>query len=155
MPSDLNRRSIYRSYVNWLSDNDPSLHVFVGENPVAGEYIKCPVSYRSFIRIWDERTSHVGFIPRRTDLCDVCDSYLRKIQHLRKEDESSRLIAEHEMAQWIAHRNLARFERQYYIDMIKEAVDESTRIHISFDYAQKVSYPYSAQQVCFAVNKCY
>lgn len=160
LPSHETRMTVYREYLKYLSRNDPSHDVCVAapsptapngvvKVPVDDVNRRTPVSATTFITIWKSYLPHIRIISPRSDLCDTCVSFLRRVQLLRMDPSESGLQAlTRTMEEWVVHRRIAAEEREYYNKMIREAAEANSPItHLSFDYSQKVSLPYSAQQV--------
>lgn len=94
--------------------------------------LKGAASFSWFRRIWKKDTPYIMTTRRGSDFCDTCTSF-------RKADYQP-----HEL--YVEHRRMAQNERQYYLQQIEKARNDSTEYHLSFDYAQAVSLPHLAQQ---------
>lgn len=114
-----------------------------------------PVSLTTFIRTCNSYPPNIGFISPQSDLCDVCAAFMRRVSIARMNGSAAGGdIARSLFAQWTIHRNLAAQERRHYAEMIKRAANPLAHIiHLSFDYSQKITVPYSAQQILKAYFK--
>lgn len=116
LPSDMNKRTTYDAYVDYLRVHDIPNDVMYAGVPISRDLVdmRRPMSLRSFKRFWKLYWSDkIGFILPRSDLCDVCDNYMRRIQALRRSGANTQTSFEL-MGEWAVHRNLASCERDYY-----------------------------------------
>ncbi len=130
------------------------------------------LSYRSFINIWQSGCEHIMFRGPGTDLCDTCIEITNKLMRNRSEEIQKKLLAE--LNEHVANYSLARDQYKENIvkskkswNVAKNTVKEkilnryskdkfptskvipcSTSItsHYSFDFSQKVHYPFSPYQ---------
>lgn len=147
LPSDVTKRKVYNEYSMASSDM---------YNP-QGEPVRI-FGYREFCRLWAELVPYITVMLPSSDLCFVCQQNANTIMRSANlpEDEKSQRLKEAE-----AHLAHAKLERQYYRNQVKECRDickeladmnpglPNTRdvsMHISFDYAQQILFPYNPQQ---------
>jgi len=154
LPTDVNKRKLYQAYVNYLSTSFSPTDILLNQVPIPAETpnLREPVSYTSFIDLWSTYwKDKVSIIKPRSDLCDVCDNYMRQVMYLRRSGCQTDAATD-VMADWTSHRLLARQERECYQASIVPTID-AHYVHISFDFSQKVRVPFSAQQVGKAFYK--
>jgi len=130
------------------------------------------LGYRSFINVWQSGCEHIMFRGPGTDLCDRCVEITNRLMRTRSEDIQKELLAE--INEHVANYSLARDQYKQNIakskkswDVAKNTVKKkildryskdkfpmskvipcSTSItsHYSFDFSQKVYYPFSPYQ---------
>ena len=100
------------------------------------------ISYKSFVRLWQNLTPHIKFMTPGTDLCEVCELLKRKLQYAQNINEKYK--AELDLKN---HQNEAEKERQYYNNNIKISNEFKETSHICYDWAQNVPIPCSPQQI--------
>lgn len=149
LPAVLNYRSIHRDYQKSLFNSNSKI-----------------LEYRSFVRIWQEMLPHICFSKPRSDLCMTCENFKKTLNQIasdlseEREDEKIRV---HQQA--IEHLENAKKEREYYHNCIKiseknyhvisneqpkiscKPNSRQTSMHYSWDFAQKIPYPFENQQV--------
>ena len=103
----------------------------------------------AFFKVWQDLHTNIGTMKSATDLCFECQQFMTQIvrsAHLSEDEKSAQL------QQAEAHLEMARIERSFYNEQIrecKEAMTEDTtplQTHYSFDYAQQVHFPNNPQQ---------
>jgi hypothetical protein len=149
LSSHLTYRAIWKSYKAAV---DPDLEV----------------SEATFMRLWKKYCSNIQFLTPRSDLCMVCKEMRFNIDRMKQ--ESKRDFVQ----EWADHRAAADKERGVYKESIIAAKKElenvggvealnipgvansvDMKMHISWDFAQSVSYPFSSQQVVNANVNCF
>ena len=96
------------------------------------------MSYKSFVRLWQDRLPSIQFMTSRTDVCDTCERFRGQISAATTED--GKLRANREFAEHIRH---AQSERSCYTeaidnarDALEEDPDDPTFSHLTFDFAE-------------------
>ena len=147
LPSSVTKKKVYNEY-SFLSQE---VHSPVG-TPVR------IFGYREFCRLWAEVVPYISVILPSSDLCFLCQQNATAIMHSANlpEEENSQRLKDAE-----AHLAHAKSERHYYRQQVEKCRETwkllSDRIpgkpnsreltmHISFDYAQQVLFPYNPQQ---------
>ena len=117
------------------------------------------VSYRTFCRVWQQYRPNIRTQNPRTDLCSVCTGNQRSLGAMAKLTEDDQLKLLKASSDHLIH---ADKERQAYKKQIADSragVDKNLKLdphdpcsfdgccHYSFDYAQQVHIPNSAEQV--------
>ncbi|MCP3921994.1 MAG: hypothetical protein GY714_05335 [Desulfobacterales bacterium] len=130
------------------------------------------ISYRSFINIWQSGCEHIMFRGPGTDLCDTCIEITNKLMRTRSEDIQKQLlteinthVADYSLARDQYRQNIAKSKKSWSVAkntakkklLSRYSKDKfptnkvnpcSTSIisHYSFDFSQKVHYPFSPYQ---------
>ena len=147
LPSDVTKRKVYNEY----SDASEDLC-----NP-QGEPVRI-FGYREFCRLWAEVVPYISVMLPSSDLCLICQQNVNAI--MRSANLPENVKSQH-LKEAEAHLAQAKLERQYYRTQVKECRDtlrlitnlnkctSNTRdiaVHISFDFAQQLLFPYNPQQ---------
>ena len=141
LPSDVTKHNIWKSYVTSCVESASN-----------------PVSLTKFKEIWNMYLPQISVMKIASDLCVTCqnnNNLIMKSVNCTEEEKSERLREQE------VHLNQAKECRQYYrkqcdassayINSLtpeqKESDELDGPVHVSFDYAQNLFYPHSAQQV--------
>jgi hypothetical protein len=139
---------------------------------IAGSPSTDVLSYRSFINVWQSGCEHILFRGPGTDLCDTCLTITNKLMRTRSEEGQKLLLSE--INEHVADYSLAREQYKKNIEKSKNSWNKlkktvkkniinqydknkyptskvipcSTTVtaHYSFDFSQKVYYPFSPYQ---------
>ena len=134
LPTDVTTAVVYNKYTHACSASG----------------FRC-ASKSKFYQLWQEVLPHISVSTPSTDLCFTCQRNNLSIQLsgcLSDEVKAQRIAAAQE------HLSLAHSEREYYKAQVKAASEayhskgehEKPRIsHYSYDFAQQVHFPFSAQ----------
>ena len=127
-----------------------------------------PITYRTFLKIWQEELPHIKFNDPRSDLCMTCEDFKKRINQAAAaldEDGEKRQIQIHKDA--IDHLRLVKKERlsyqanakvanEYYrklssgpmsVALLSKPNSKNIMSHYSWDFAQQLHYPFEDQQV--------
>jgi len=130
------------------------------------------ISYRSFINIWQSGCEHIMFRAPGTDLCDTCIEITNKLMRSRSEDVQKQLLIEinehvsnYSLARDQYKQNIVKSKKSWNVakNTLKEKIlnryskdifpsskvipcSTSITSHYSFDFSQKVYYPFSPYQ---------
>ncbi len=74
--TEKNYTSVYEDFVAVSKELDDSTSI---------------ISYKSFIRLWKNLTSHIKFITSGIDLCDTCEALKRSIQYAKNIDKKNKI----------------------------------------------------------------
>ena len=104
--------------------------------------------YHAFRSLWIKCLPHIKFMTPRIDMCHHCEGF--RVSLTNSVTETEKMTT---MQKCTRHIELARLERQYYLDCIQEAETsiannaDAQYGHYTFDFAQSVHIPYHARQV--------
>jgi hypothetical protein len=142
LPSGLPESKVHRSFVEAAQKSDVRV-----------------ISYRTFCRVWKQYRPNIRVQNPRTDLCSVCTANqlnLGTMSNLSEEDQLKLLRAS---SDHLVHANKERVEYKRQITESRTNFDPNLKVgyhepcsfdgfvHYSFDYAQQVHIPSSAEQV--------
>ena len=142
LPSGLPKSKVHRLFLDAAKDSDVRL-----------------VSYRTFCRVWKEYRYNVRVQNPRTDLCSVCTANQIILGAMSKLSEEKQLKLLQTSSDHLIHANKEREEYKRQISESRANLDSSLKMgchepcsfdgcgHYSFDYAQQVHIPTSAEQV--------
>ena len=132
LPSDMSKTKVYKNY----------------KAACVQQQLR-PMKKSAFFKVRQDLHVNIGTMKPATDLCFECQQFMTQIvrsAHLSEDEKSARL------QQAEAHLEMARTERSFYNEQIrecKEGMTEDTtplQMHYSFDYAQQVHFPNNPQQ---------
>lgn len=126
------------------------------------------VGYSLFVEIWQNKLPYITFNNPRTDLCLTCENFkkqLNQIAAVLDEDKERKQVELHQEA--LNHLRHAQKERLYYrahahvaqkncenfITPVEKTLSPNKAnsrdvlMHYSWDFAQKIHYPFEDQQV--------
>jgi hypothetical protein len=142
LPSGLPKSKVHRMFIESAKEVDVRL-----------------VSYQTFCRVWKTYRSNVRIQNPRTDLCSVCTANQMSLGAMSKLSEEVQLKLIEASSKHLIHANKEREEYKRQITESRANVDKSLKMvvhkpcsfdgcsHYSFDYAQQVHIPTSAEQV--------
>ena len=126
-----------------------------GYNTVHQKYLQAcadegeqAAKYHAFRSVWVRCLPHIKFMTPRTDVCHHCESFRVKVMKAITENDKTTTMQE-----FTRHVEMAKLERQYYLDCIHKAEESIANMsipqygHYTFDFAQSVHLPYHARQV--------
>lgn len=127
LPSETTKTSLWRDYV-----------------AAAGEEGRKPCGITCFKDTWQSTIPDVKIMKPATDLCQTCqENNTLIIRSANLPDQ----VKQERMTNAMQHINQARAERDYYRDQCHTPVNNPKCVHLSFDYAQQVHYPFNCQQI--------
>jgi hypothetical protein len=126
-----------------------------------------PVSYRTFLKIWQEDFSHIKFNNPRSDLCMTCEDFKKQLNQVTaildegKEKKQAQIHKKaldhlkHVKKERLLYQATTKVAKKHYKKLIAhETVTESNEpnskdimAHYSWDFAQQIHYPFEDQQV--------
>ena len=159
LPSQYNYLSVWNEYkACFLSNNKETNNIRI-------------VGYDTFRKIWQESFYNVKFQKNRSDLCDFCQEIKDRLKFCEDENETQKILQEYNdhtdivlKARSIYNEEIDNAKSQWHLlpfEKRKEVLNNLSKyedqkeqepcslkivMHYSFDYAQKVHYPYSSQQ---------
>ena len=140
LPSNTSKRDVYDIYIKeWQN----IVYGIKNEFPEKFKIPNSAVSNDHFGRIWKDKVSWLKIVSKGSDFCDTCTYYRSSI------DTALNPQVKHELINSLKiHRDLALQEFKHYKNLMTNAEndEESNRIHIIFDFAEKVLLPYLQKQ---------
>ena len=142
LPSSLPKSKVHRLFLSAAQDSDRRM-----------------VSYCIFCRVWKQYRPNVRVQNPRTDLCSVCTSNQLSLGAMSNLSEEEQLKLLKASSDHLVHANKECMEYKRQITESRDNFDQNLKmghhkpcsfdgfIHYSFDYAQQVHIPSSAQQV--------
>lgn len=150
LPSIMNYTSVHQLYVDSISESGDAA-----------------VGYDAFMRIWQEKLSHIVFNNPKTDLCLVCENFKKQLNQVaavldeEKEKKQEELYQaaldhlKHAQKERLYYRAHAKIAQKYYHDLVdrgetlvpSKANSRNIMSHYSWDFSQQLQYPFEDQQV--------
>src|SRR6266542_3469907 len=97
------------------------------------------ISYNTFRYLWIETILNLKFQSLGSDFCEICETFRKQMQISKSNiDEFKKIKLEYEK-----HHDAVNLKRQHYNNNIKKSKNDSSTIHICYDWAQSISILYS------------
>ena len=165
LPASVSKRKVYKQYCDAfnapfvaptttlnMSTNNSSNN---NNNNVATRRLRntdgyYSVSWPKFLELWKRHRPNISIVGPRSDLCDTCT--LLRTSYFNSKAQSNRNVDD-PVLQRLAinkmfkeHQDIQESCRELYKDTVQQCQRDGIPF-ASFDFAQNVSYPFSAEQV--------
>jgi len=150
LPSIMNYNSVHQQYTISINASE-----------------KIPISYRTFLKIWQEEFPHVKFNDPRSDLCMTCEEFKKRLNQVasaldeNKEKKQAQIHKEalehlkHVKKERLFYKANTKVANEYYRKLGLKTVhskpsdpnSKNIMSHYSWDFAQQLHYPFEDQQV--------